>query len=340
MKKKITHLKDGKETVSWGECNNIHLPVASKYIEKFWWEIIKDVYSYERARNAGLQEVHKIFTDDRILAGLELYKNGKVDKDIAITDVDIRAKIEGEEGTYTVILKNWKPEKLLRHRHEIEQYIAELYSSCNCLDCQINGHYRNNSTLYCKHLCGVLWLLMEKYNMPKFFIRPEEQQYYQKSNNLDLVKNLKCLPMKKFTPHLNVVALREFRDIPTSLSLSIHRIPNKGYEKDYPNGIPNVWITLTEPDDVEKLIKANIKGLVEMLASRKNTAEQINETVKNLVPNGYEDEIKELKEKIVDLEKKYKEEVEKKEVKEEVKEKTKGNWSRRLLNEIIGWFKT
>lgn len=301
MKKKITHIKEGNVEISWEECNNIHLPSASAYIEQYWFEIIKDIYSYERARNAGLQEVHKLFTDDRIVAGLEIFNEGNTEKNTTITDVDVRANIKGNVENYTIILKNWKPEKLLRHRHEIEQYIAELYASCTCKDCQINGHYRNNSALMCKHICSVLWLLQEKYNMPKFFIKPDEKDYYKKSENLDLVKNLKGLPMKQFSQHLNIVALRDFKGTPTSLSYSIHKIPNKGYESTYPNGMKPTWITLTNPEDVEKLIKANIKGYVEMLASRKNSVEDINKAIKNLIPEAILNMQPEKKEKKISI---------------------------------------
>ncbi len=335
-KKKIIHLKDGKETVSFGECNNIKLATASKYIEEYWYEIIKDVFSYERARNAGLQEVHKLFTDDRILMGLELFKKDKI-KDVAITDVDVMAKIEGEEGTYTVILKNWKPEKLLRHRHEIEQYISESYASCNCLDCQINGHYRNNSVLYCKHLCGLLWLLMEKYNLPKFFISPSEKDKgYQKSNNIDLVKDLQGVSMKQFSQSLNVVALRDYRGIPTSLSYSIHRKANKGYEKLYPNGFKPIWITFDNIEAVEKLIKANIRGLVEMLASRGNTETQIKEAIKRLIPteNGEIKEEKTLHDVLMDE----KDTIPIEQAIEEAK-KIKEGWFKRMMNKIRGWLK-
>ena len=286
------------------------LSPASKTIWEYDYEIIKDVFNYQMRREAAMQEVHKFFTDDRNLEGLKIYKEGKI-KNGAVTNVDVRATVEGSKGKeYTVILKKWQPLekddtiKLIRHRYEVEEYFADMFFDCSCQDHLIH-HYKGNSSICCKHIAAVMWMLMEEYNMRKFFIKPEEVGGYQKSNNIDLVKNLKCLPMKKFTPYINIVALREFRAIQTSLSVSIHRNPNKGYEDNYPNGIATIWATITEPNEVEKLIKALIRGYVEMLVSRKNQHEQIVEAVKSLAPtNGEEKEIKRLQNIIKEKDKK------------------------------------
>jgi hypothetical protein len=289
MLKKVIKIKNGKQTEEMCESQGVKLAPASTTIEEYWYQIILDVFNYEMRREAELQEVHKLYEDKRILDGLKLYQEGKI-KDVAITDVDVRANIEGEKGTYLVTLKRWRPldkfykPTLIRHRYQIEDYISSMFFDCSCPDHVIH-HYTSNSALCCKHIAACFWLLQEKFNMPKFLIKPSElKEGYQKSNNIDLVTNLKCLPMKRFTPSINIVALKEFREVPTSLSYSIHRKPNSGYEKDYPNGIPTIWATITEPSEVEKLITANIKGYCEMLASRGNTEEEIRKAVKNLFP--------------------------------------------------------
>lgn len=297
MEKKIIHFKGNQITESYGTCNNIQLTPSSEFVEAYWWEIIKDVFSYEKERNAGLQEIHKIFTDDRILKGLELYKKGNVNEG-AITDVDVRASVISDDGkdTYTVTMKNWKPDKLLRYRYEMERYISELFFDCSCEDHTINGHYRNNSSLACKHISAVIWKLIKENNFPTIFITPKEKNddWYEKSKSLDLVKGLYGVSMKQFQQYLNVLILRDFKGIPTSLALSIHKEPNKGYENMYPNKIAPTWLTLTEPGDVEKLIQGIIKGYVEMLASRGNTEDKILESIESLIPSNKDIKIKKL----------------------------------------------
>lgn len=329
MKKQIIKFKEGKETREYSECHSLKLSSASKYIEAYWFEIIKDVFSYEKERNAGLQEVHKLFTDDRILEGLKLFKEGKVIEG-AITDVDVRATVKGTQD-YTVTLKNWKPEKMLRHRYEMERYIAELFIDCSCQD-HVIQHYRSNSSMACKHICAVLWLLQEKYNMPKFFLTPKEvkEKWYDKSKTIEIETNLYGVPMKQFSQFVNVLVLRDFKGIPASLAYSIHKEPNKGYESKYPGGIKPNWITFDNIETVEKLIKANIKGYVEMLASRRNTEEQIKEAINKLIPtkNG---EIKEDKLKALDLS------APKNLI--TLTEKPKEGWFKQILNKIKGFFK-
>lgn len=359
--KKIIKFKDGKETEEFGECHSLKLSSASKYIEPYWFEIIKDVFSYEKERNAGLQEVHKLFTDDRILEGLKLFKEGKVIEG-AITDVDVRATVKGTQD-YTITLKNWKPEKMLRHRYEMERYIAELFIDCSCQD-HVIQHYRSNSSMACKHICAVLWMLQEKYNMPKFFLTPKEvkEKWYDKSKTIEVETDLYGVPMKQFSQFVNVLVLRDFKGIPSSLAYSIHKEPNKGYESKYPGGIKPTWITFDNPEIVEKLIKANIKGYVEMLASRKNSLEDIRTAVRELIPKEIFENKKEAddlleasyqkglqqgreegrKQAILESKDEYengwlkgrqvgREEVKKEEVKEEFK---KVGWFRKLINKI------
>ena len=305
MKKQIIKFKGKEEVREFGDCHPHKLKSASNTIEKYWYEIIKDVFSYEKERNAGLQEIHKLFTDDRVLKGLKLYKEGKV-KEGAITDVDVRATIQGLDRDYTVTLKNWKPEGLIRYRYEMERYISELFVDCSCQD-HMMGHYRSNSSIICKHIAAVLWLLQEKYNMPKFLITPKEKTegWYEKSKTVEIEKNLYGVPMKQFSQYLNVLLLKDFRGVPTSLAYSIHKEPNKGYESLYKNGIPPTWITFANTGTVEKLIKSNLKGYIEMLASRGNTEENIMKSISELIPFKVEPKIVEkivIKEVLVEKE--------------------------------------
>lgn len=320
MRKQVIKFKGINETKEFAECKPLKLSSASDTIEKYWFEIIKDIFSYEKERNAGLQEIHKLFTDDRVLNGLELYKDKKVIEG-AITDVDVRAVVQGSEGNYTITLKNWKPEGLLRFRYEMERYISELFIDCQCQD-HVIQHYRSNSSIACKHICAVLWLLQEKYNMPKFFLTPKEkaEDWYDKSRTIEIEKNLYGVPMKQFSQFMNVLLLKDFRGVPTSLSYSIHKEPNKGYESLYKNGIQPTWITFDNPEIVEKLIKSNMKGYAEMLASRGNSEEDIKKSVKDLFPFKLEPKIVE---KIVE-----------KEVIKEVPVEKVSLWER-----IKGWFR-
>lgn len=282
MDKQIIKFKDGKETKEMGDCHPLNLSPASEFIDKYWYEIIKDVFSYQKERNAGLQEIHKLFTDDRVLAGLNIYSENKVIEG-AITLVDVRCTVKGSESNYTVVLKNWMPEGMLRHRYEMERYISELFFDCSCQD-HLLQHYRSNSAMACKHICAVIWMLQEKYHMPKFFLTPKERKdgWYEKSKTLELETDLYGVSMKQFSQFLNVLVLRDYKGIPSSLAYSIHKEANKGYESLYKDGFQPVWITFDNPETVEKLIKANIKGYVEMLASRGNDEQSISNALQKL----------------------------------------------------------
>ncbi len=298
--KKIIHFKGSEKTISYGGCNRVKLAPASYVVEKYWYEIIKDIFEYEKERGAGLQEVHKLFNDDRLLQGLKLYKEGKVVEG-AVTDVDVRAQVEGSSGKmYTVTMKQWKPEKMLRHRYEMERYLSEMFIDCQCQD-HIIHHYRSNSSIVCKHIAAVLWKLQEEYDMPKFLITPKEKEddYYEKSKTKEIERGLYGLSMKQFSQYLNVLILRDFKGVPSSLAYSIHKEPNKGYEKMYPNQITPTWITFDNVETVERLIKSNIRGYVEMLASRKNSHEDILQAIRNLIPKDVHKEDEEKEEEVI-----------------------------------------
>jgi len=336
--KKVIKFKGKEKVEEVCKLNPLKLAPASKYIEKYYYEIIKDVFNYQMRREASLQEVHKLFEDERVLEGLKLYKEGKI-KEGAVTDVDVRANVGGENGEYLITLKKWKPldsngnPKLIRHRYEIEEYVVDMFIDCSCTDHGIH-HYKSNSALACKHICAVIWMLQEEYNMPKFFITPKEKEedWYEKSKTLEIETGLYGVSMKQFQQFLNILVLRDFRGIPTSLAYSIHKEPNKGYEARYPKKIPPAWITFDNPETVEKLIKANISSYVEMLASRKNTEEQIKEAISKLIPTEEKDKrIKELEEECGNLTNKLSE------VGLEL-EKLKGDWFKKLINKIKKWF--
>lgn len=272
--KKVIRVDGENMTVEEKGCNPLHLEKASKTIDYYWWDVIREVFSYNKERNAGMQEIHKIFTDDRVLAGYELYKAGIK---ATITDVDVLATI----NDYTVIIKDWKAVELLRYRFEMIRYIEGLFFKCTCQDHVITGNYRSNSSLACKHICAVLWQLQQKHNMPKIFVTHTEKIFgYQKSDSEDIVKDLYGIAMKKFTPKLHVVALNRFKETPMSLSYSIHRIPNEKLDYDY----QPVYVTFSEIGKVKEVIKGSIDGLKRMMKDRGSSEEDIQKEVDSLFP--------------------------------------------------------
>jgi len=304
--KEVTRVKDGIETKEMTECHPLKLEPALKYVDPIWFEAIRMVFSYEKERNAGLQEIHKLFTDSRIKDGLDLVQNKKV-VDIAITSVDVRAKVKGNEGEYTVTMKNWKPEKLLRYRYEMERYISELFIDCSCQD-HVIQHYRSNSAIACKHICAVLWMLQNNYSMPKFFVTEKEQKYgYQKSgNNIDLATNLLGVPLKKYSYYMNIFAMKDFKGFPSSLAYSIHKELNPEYQTKMPTTFQPEWIHFNDYETIKKITQATIKGYLEMLSKfpEKNIEQEIN----SILPfkdkmQKIEQENEELKQKVVILEK-------------------------------------
>ena len=50
MPKEIIRFKNGDVKKDVAKCNPLRLAPASKYIEKYWWEIICDVFNYEKER--------------------------------------------------------------------------------------------------------------------------------------------------------------------------------------------------------------------------------------------------------------------------------------------------
>ena len=271
--KEVSYYKGGKlEKTKDAECNPLTLAPASETIQREWYDVIQEVFHYDKKRGADLQEIHKLFLDDRIEKGYEIYKQGHVTQ-LVKTDVDIRASVKSSDGSkhYTVIIKNWLPEVQPRRRYEMVHYMEKLFIDCSCEDHTTNGHYRSNSSLCCKHIAAVLWFLQNEDAMPKIFeLWNERTLKYKKSRPNEILSKLYGLPMKKFTPYLNVLNLKKFKEIPDSLSLSIHRELNEpdryGKEPYKPT-----WITFTQPDDVLKIIEALQVGHAKMLECRQLT---------------------------------------------------------------------
>ncbi|HDI03144.1 MAG TPA: hypothetical protein ENF67_01215 [Candidatus Pacearchaeota archaeon] len=284
MLKKVEKYKEGKKVKEeMKECHPLNLKPASKFIEPIWYDCIKEIFSYEK--HPALFSQHLLFLDDRIEEGLRLYRENKI-KELVKTKNDVMALVESssQEGKlHRVVIKGWFPEKLIRFRYEIIKYLENLTVSCDCEDFMINGKYRTNCSLVCKHISAVFWWLMQEAEMPKFFITPEEKEkgWYEKSKALEIATHLEGVSMKKYTPWLNVLLLKDFKGIPTSLALSIHReATEERYRKEY----KPVWLTFSETETVEKLIRAIVQGYIEMLVSRGKSEEEIKKAVSNLVP--------------------------------------------------------
>lgn len=334
--KKVEYFKNQEKVgEKFSECNNIFLPAGSEYFEEYWLECLREIHHYQK--KPVLFSQHLLITDDRLKKGLEIYQ-GKNIKELVKTDVDIRGIIKSrteKDKEHDVVIKNWKSTELLRYKHQMISYLEDLTVSCSCKDFIINGKYRNNCSLLCPHISAVLWWMMDNTTIPKFLITPKEKKddWYEKSKTVELETGLYGVSMKQFQQFLNVLVLRDFRGISTSLAYSIHKEANKGYESKYPNGIKPTWITFDNIEAVEKLIKANIRGLVEMLASRGNSEKDIKEAINKLIPTEDKDKrIKDLEEECGSLTNKLNE------VGLELEELKKG-WFKKLLNKIKGWFK-
>ena len=271
--KEVSYYRHGKlEKTKEADCNPLTLAPASQTIQREWYDVIQEVFHYDKKRGADLQEVHKLFLDDRIEKGYDLYKQGYVTQ-LVKTDVDIRASVKSSDGSkhYIVIIKNWKPGVLPRRRYEMVHYMETLFIDCSCEDHTITGHYRSNSSLCCKHIAAVLWFLQNEDAMPKIFeLWTERTLKYKKSKPNEILSKLYGLPMKKFTPYLNVLILEKFKEISDSVAVSIHRELNEP-ERYGKEPYKPIWITFTEPEDVLKIIQAFQIGHAKMLERRQLT---------------------------------------------------------------------
>ncbi len=255
--KKIYKHKNGLFTVEDKTCHPKGLPSKIKYIAPYWHLAFENVLRYKKER--GLQEIHKIVDNSRIEKGLELYKQDKI-KEITITTAmqgDVNALVESEDGKkqYRIVMKNFLPEKdkLPQYNFERERFISEFLVTCSCDDHIVGGRYSSNVSILCKHCCAIIWFLIDNYNMPKIFIKPEETICgYKKSDIIEIETNIEALPLVKFRRFINVLLMKNFRGMKDCLGLSIHTIDNETNTEKY----KPIWLTYTNKNDVKKMINA------------------------------------------------------------------------------------
>ena len=234
--------------------------MTSKYIAPYWFDAFQNVFRYEKRRD--LPEVHKLVSDDRIKRGLDLYRDKHILHNVVTTirGGDVNATVD----EYTVIIKNFLPEKLPQYNYQREEYISNLFVNCTCKDFSM-GKYRDNASILCKHCCATIWYLQAEFNMPVIFVSPEAKELgYSKSNTVELATDIKALPLVKFTNYINILLLKKYRGIAPALGISIHRINNEtNKEESRP-----VWMTYTELPEVEMLIRGISKAYKEMAKSK------------------------------------------------------------------------
>jgi len=267
--KTIYRFSKNKSWIEHKDCVPRKLPLSSRYIYRYWWDAIRNVYNYEKQR--GLNEIHKLISDDRIKTGLKLYRENHI-IDYTVTKEaggDARATVlsEDKKKQYTVVIKNYLPEKLPQYVYERENFIANMHTDCTCQD-HIIGHYKDNSSLWCKHITAVLWLLQDKFDMPKIFVMPEERVTgYKKSDVEELAVNIKAMPLLKYSYYVNILLLKKFRAMKPAVGFSIHKEYNPPYGKGEV-GKP-LWLTFTEPKEIERMIEALRKAHERMIGKPK-----------------------------------------------------------------------
>jgi hypothetical protein len=267
--------RDGNKTMEIKECHPRQMPLTSKYIAPYWFEAIQNVFKYQKRRD--LVEVHKLVSDDRIKRGLDLYREKKIEHNVVTTvnGGDVHATV----GEYTVVMKNFLPPKLPQYNYEREEYIANLFISCNCKDSQM-GRYRDNASLICKHVAATIWYLQAAFNMPVIFVSPEAKELgYSKSNTEELATDIKALPLVRFTQYINILLLKKFRGISCALGISIHKINNETNKEE----TKPAWLTYIQTEDVERLMKGMSKAYREMMKSKGIPEANINNRLCNVL---------------------------------------------------------
>lgn len=282
MEKEIFRYKNGKMTTEYKECHPRELALTSKYIAPYWFQAIHNVFKYEKMR--GLQEIHKLVDDTRIRKGLELYRKGHITTWVVTKhrggDVHAVVLSEDKTKTYTVVVKDYLPERLPQYNYEREDFISKLFCDCTCQD-HVISHYRDNSSMLCKHINAILWFLMEdkRFYMPRIFISPETKIVgYEKSDTEEIEIEIKALPLIKFTQFINVLLLKNFRGMHPALGISIHKISNETFTE---LGRPQ-WLTYTELKDVERLIRGITKGYKAMAKSHDISEAEIQKNLDRL----------------------------------------------------------
>lgn len=283
MEKEVIRTKNGITTVDLKECHPRQLALTSKYIAPYWFEAFHTVFKYEKER--GLQEVHKLTDDRRVEAGMNLYKNGHIKETVVTKHIggDVRAVVLSENKTaeYTVIIKDYIPDKLPQTNPQRERFIANLFVDCDCSDHHLS-HYKDNSSMLCKHINCILWFLMNdtRFNMPRIFISPELKMVgYQKSETEELETEIKALPLIHFSQYINILLLKKYRGLYPALGISVHKVNNKNnLEMEKPQ-----WLTFVEITDVTKLIRGITKAYKEMARVQGKTEEQINDELDEML---------------------------------------------------------
>ena len=291
--KKIYRYKDGRKWVEEEVCHPQKLALTSKYIYPYWYDPIKRVFAYEKQR--GLVDIHKLVSDDRIIRGLKLLRKGNlIDWTITKGDGgDARVAVRSQDGKniHTVIIKNYLPKTLPQYQYERENYIADMVTTCDCQD-HMQTRGKSNSSMFCIHIMCVLWHLIDKFNMPKIFISPEERMLgWKKSDIIEQTGKIMALPLLEFTPYLRVLTLLRHRGMGTATGISMHRQDNKTlgeWEKAR-------WGAYTERVNIEKIIKGLIVAYKEM-----NIDRDIKESREELVDRFFGKEEKSLAYKIID----------------------------------------
>jgi len=257
--KKIIKIKGDKKTVEYKICNPRKLPLTIQHLHPYWYQAIKNVNSYAKRRDFA--ESHKLFSDDRLRKGYELYKNKKILESTITTDNggDVLATVESEDGkkTYRVIVKSFVPQELPQNLPQREEYIANLRIMCNCDD-HIIGRYKDNSSVICKHGACVLWDLIFNWKAPRFLVLPEQKMLgYKKSEIEEIEVRIESIPLIHFTQYINVLLLKNYRNMKAACGISIHRISNDTHEE---LGKAQ-WLTYVDTKNVIRLIR----GLVTVL---------------------------------------------------------------------------
>lgn len=261
-KKEVSYF-DGKHIrTDMKTCHPRKLGASSRYIAPYWFQALHNVNNYSKSRQ--LQEVHKLVDDRRIKAGFNLYRNGHI-KEAVITKQhggDVRAIVfsEDKKKEYTVIIKDYLSEKLPQYTHEREEYIANLYIDCTCTD-HVLSHYKDNTSMLCKHIIAVLFFLIAKFDMPKILVLPEEKLVgYVKSDVEEIKTDIRVLPLVKFRRFINILLMKNFRGMSNALGISIHTVNNETDQEDH----KPMWLTITEKKEAVELIDGLIYVLNEM----------------------------------------------------------------------------
>ena len=111
--------------------------------------------------------------------------------------------------------------------------------------------YRINASIFCIHVMAVLFFLIDKYNMPKIFITPEERiTGFAKSDVEEVETDINVLPLVKFRRFINILLIKNFRGMNNALGVYIHTVNNSTDKEDY----KPMWLTLTDEKEVKKLI--------------------------------------------------------------------------------------